>query len=87
MKATLVQRHDDRAIVRLTPSWLARVFGARAVLCELERRPVLYGPPQSRWYAAGTGREVDSLPYGVLIRDALDFTPVATPPIATARST
>lgn len=71
MKATLVQRDGDRATVRLTPSWLARLFGARETECELVRD-------------AGGWRAVDPA-HAPLIRSAIDSLPAAKLPRAIAR--
>lgn len=87
MRATLLDRTGDRATVRLTPSWLARLFGARETMCELNYHA---GDAdldiKAGWYTAGTGRAVRDLWHGDEIRDALDFVPVDPPPRAIARS-
>lgn len=78
MKATLVELSVERATIRLTPCWLARLFGARETAVELAGR---YGG----WYAAGSGRELERLPHYEAIRNALDFVPVSVPARAIAR--
>ena len=89
MRAVLVERIADRATVRLPPSWLARLFGARETVLVLEQRPEHGDRPAYattfRWCAAATHRELRDLPHGDLIHDALDFVPVAEPPRAIAR--
>ncbi len=84
MKATLVDRAEDRATVRLTPCWLARLFGARETVCELTRR-CESGKVSAQWCAMGTGRTLREIDHGWLIHDALDFAPVGAPPLAIAR--
>ena len=70
MKATLVECDGEHATVRLTPSWLARLFGAREAVVELEGRPELKGG-RYRWYTAGTERELCELEHAALIRHVL----------------
>lgn len=81
MKATLVHRDGDRATVRLTPGRIARWFGAQTVDVEL----VYSDEVPVGWHAVGSRRPIDSLPYREELEHALDFVPVADPPIAVAR--
>ncbi len=62
-----------KATVVLTPSWLARLFGARTVSVELCRSPI-------GWRAAGTDRDLGHIPHGSLIENALDFSEVERKP-------
>jgi hypothetical protein len=80
MKATAIEVTADRATVVLTPSWLARLFGAREVAVEL-RKIGIY------WITSATGDPmVRGVPREDLILDALDFRPRTELPAATARS-
>jgi hypothetical protein len=78
VRATLVERTGSRATVRLTPCWLARLFGARELVCELK-----YQAPY--WITIGTGEMLGYVKHGSLIKEALDFVPVAAVPRAIAR--
>ena len=61
-----------RATVVLDPSWFGRMFGARP------RSVDLYNS-NAGWCAVATGRDLDHLPHGSLIRNALDFREVGSP--------
>lgn len=64
----------DRATVVLTPCWFTRLFGARTLSVDLERRH------DGVWFTVATRRQVDhNLPDGSAIRDALDFREVGSP--------
>jgi len=73
-----VECSGDRATVRLTPGWLARLFGACELRCELKRRAPY-------WVTVGTERTLGYVKHGILIEEALDFRPVTAPPRAIAR--
>jgi len=73
MRATLVSRTTVCAVVRLEPGWLGRLFGARAVMVELERCG-------SGWRTAGTGKFLCVVRHGAAIERALDFVQVAQLP-------
>lgn len=79
MTAVLVDRTGDRATVRLTPSWLARLFGARVVDVELDWRPV--ASSLSGHYAWHAKR----LDHYEMLRNALDGLRVPPLPRAIAR--
>lgn len=76
MRATLVECSDDRATVRLTPSWLARLFGAREVVCELEVDG-RWSDGDLRWRYARTRRDLREGAHSALILAALEQQPVA----------
>jgi len=78
MKATLLHRSGDRATVRLTPSWWARLWGEREVDVEL----VYSDEVPVGWHSVGSRRPIDSLPYRDELKHALDFVPVVEPPRA-----
>jgi len=84
VRATLVERTGTRATVRLTPSWPARLFGARELVCELEA-PDPQLSVELRWRFAATRRGVWGSQHGELILLALERVPVAAPPRAIAR--
>ncbi len=87
MRATCIALTVDRATVVIWPGWLARLFGARAAVCELERAA-------TGWVTAGTAlpvtreRVYDGLNWisgdsrARLILDAIDFRPIAALPEA-----
>lgn len=81
MKATLVERTDTTATVRLQPNWLGRLFGARDSIVELTWHR---GASSNNfaWHAVGTGRDLHYLEHRDVIRYALDFVPVIAPPRA-----
>lgn len=100
MRALLVERTGDRATVRLTPSWLARLFGAREVIAELhvarvangyrglqagELGPERWDGGALRWRFVATGRDVRDSEHSQLIITALELVPVASPTRAIAR--
>jgi len=78
MRATLVERTGIRATVRLTPCWLARLFGARELVCELEAPDRWHGG-ELRWLFVATRRDVRGSQHGDLILLALERVPVAVP--------
>lgn len=84
MRATLVERTGIRATVRLTPCWLARLFGARELVCELEAPDRWHGG-ELRWRFVATCRDVRGSQHGELILLALERVPVAMPALAIAR--
>lgn len=81
MRATLVYRDGDRAAVRLTPSWLGRLFGARETVVELERERRSDGSIL-HWKSPGSDRRLFQLRHGAMIEDALEAVPVAALPLA-----
>jgi hypothetical protein len=84
VRATLVERTGTRATVRLTPSWLARLFGARELVCELEASEPQFGVALL-WRFAATRRDVWCSQHGQSILTALERVPVVAPPRAIAR--
>lgn len=91
MKARCVEFSSTRAVVRLEPHWLARIFGARTTEIELGRvRKPGETPGTSRftqWVCPGSGRDLDDLWQATLIREALDFREVGDVPQARAVET
>jgi len=100
MRATLDERDGYRATVRLTPGWLARLFGARETLAELHVLEVLEGANgrrrryieewddgSLRWRFVSTDRYVRDTQHGELILRALERAPVSSPTHAIARLT
>jgi len=85
MRAVLVQHDGDRATVRLVPSWLARLFGAREALVELEWYEEGKGTRRyAGWLATGSRRWLDEIRYHAIIDEALDMRIVEAPPTAKA---
>lgn len=89
MKATLVSRNGDHATVRLTPSWLSRLFGAR------ERSVKIWRGHYNQRGFCGDRCDCKSIGDGWWVRGeaksserillaAIDFVPVAELPAATA---
>lgn len=72
MRATVVSIDAKHATVRLTPSWLGRLFGGRVVEVELVNVSTIANEPN--WRTKGTGRHVERL-----IENALDYREVADP--------
>ena len=78
MKAVLVDVCGKHVTVRMTPSWIARVFGARETVCEVDFN-------KDGWYHVATGRRLWEIKHGALIRAALNFWPAPELPRALAR--
>lgn len=78
MKAAVVTLDGNRATVRLIPSWLARLFGARVVEVDIIRTSYSDGSGVN-WQTVATGRGLGNIEHGLIIRDALDFREVAAP--------
>jgi hypothetical protein len=79
MRATCIEWSPTRAVIELRPRWLARAFGARTTLLELEWS-------DGQWRTLGTRRSLDRLSYREYpeeIRHALDFRPKLELPSAT----
>ena len=73
MTARCISFSGDKATVVLTPCWFTRMFGARTLTVDIEKR-------KDDWFTVATGRAVDhNLPHGLAIRDALDFRAVGSP--------
>jgi hypothetical protein len=70
------------ARVRLEPGWLATLLGRKPTVIELAWHETHH---QAGWMAIASGRWLRDLPHDRLIEDALDFVPVADPPVAIAR--
>lgn len=77
MRFRCISYTDERAVVRAEPSWLGRMFGAKATTIELGRvkKPgELQGTfRMTPWVAKGSGRSLDELEDHEAIRHALDF--------------
>lgn len=71
MRARLVSREGDSATVLVTPSWIARLFGARPYLLRCKRT-------SSRWVTEATQREVPSLVLDALDREEIEGMPRAS---------
>lgn len=79
MRIVLIERVGDSATLRLTPNWLARLFGACEKIIQLQcDKPVCSSPC---WIHVATRRQVRD----EAILDALDFVPVTEPAKAVAR--
>jgi hypothetical protein len=76
MRATVVSIDGNNATVRITPSWLGRMFGCRVVELELENLSTIH---RNGWVAKNTGRELAYIDHGEAIRNALDFREAADP--------
>lgn len=77
-------RTTNYARVRLDPGWLGRLLGAQSTVIELAWHEEGFPAHRRGWLAVATGRWLVDLPHARLIRDALDFVPVAEPPRAVA---
>lgn len=86
MRATLIERDGDRATVRLTPSWVARLLGARETLAELHA-PSSWDDGELRWRFVATRRDVRGAEHGELILRSLERVPMTALPGAMARRT
>jgi hypothetical protein len=82
MRALCVTISETRATVILTPSWIGRLFGVKSARCELYRSPHV---PGAMWESLHTGRVLIELPYGALIRKALEIQPMGDLPPAVLR--
>jgi hypothetical protein len=79
MRATCVAISETRATVILTASWIDRFFGAKPIRCELYRSPHV---PGAQWESLHTGRMIYELPYGSIIREAIELQPIEELPRA-----
>lgn len=70
MKARLVNRDGDKATVLVTPSWFARLFGARLYLMRCVRT-------SSRWITEATRRDVPTFVLDALDREEIEEMPRA----------
>lgn len=70
MKARLISRDGDSATVLVTPSWIARLFGARAYLLRCKR-------PGLTWVTEATRREVPRFVLDALDREEIEEMPRA----------
>ena len=70
MRARLISRDGKSATVLVTPSWIARLFGARPYLLRCERTG-------SRWITEATQREVPRLVLDALDREEIEEMPRA----------
>ncbi len=74
-----------RAFVVLRPSWWEKVWGTKSLIVELIRDPATPVDGYT-WRSAVTNRILIQMPYGVMIRDALEARPVgAAPEVPVAR--
>lgn len=82
MKATLVERTEKHAVVRLSPSWLGRLLGKVDTVCEL-----MWHSENGRrgWVSMGSRRWLDDIRHSGHIKYALDHAPVVPLPKAGAR--
>lgn len=89
MKATCIEFSATRAVVRMTPSWIARLFGATTKDIELGRVKQPGSEPgmcrYTPWVCPGSGRSLDDLYDSDIIYNALDFRDVADVPSAVAK--
>lgn len=85
MRIIAIEVTETTAIVELRPSWLAWLFGARTVQVHLRK------DRHREWGLASTERALvdsygrENVPHGKLIRNALDYRPVAQLPVAEVR--
>lgn len=71
----IVMRSSRQATIYLRPGWLAQLFGAQDVVCELQRGPNDY-PNEINWHHRYTGRALCMMPYGDIMTRALEFQPL-----------
>lgn len=74
---------DDYAVVHLRPSWLARLFGAKDVMCELVYLPHGYRADEKSLYLSGSGwhckrthKHIGYMRHSSLLEYALQFQPL-----------
>lgn len=76
----VVMHSATSATVYLQPSWLARLFGARDLVCEVERRGARKGHDEEEgpvaWRSKHTGKRLGWMKHGSLIEHALECQPV-----------
>lgn len=74
----VVMLASDHAVVHLSPSWLARLFGAKDVVCELQwfLSPCESPSSYSGWHNVHSRRHIDYMPHSSLLRSALEFQPL-----------
>lgn len=90
MRATLVARSDSAATIRLTPSWLGWLFGARACTVDLTWAVSGKGDQERRgWLLAGSRRWLVDIGTAerARLQHALDRMPVSQIPRAVAKTT
>lgn len=67
------------ATVILRPSWLARLFGAKDLVCELERRAARKGHDEEEgpvgWRNKYTGQRLGWMKWGSMMQCALEYQP------------
>lgn len=67
----------ESATVWLQPSWLARFFGAKILMCELERRDARKGHDEEEgptaWRSRYTGKRLGWMKWGSLLEHALQY--------------
>lgn len=80
MKVLSVEIHSETsATVILRPNWLARWFGAKDLVCELERRGARKGHDEEEgpvgWRSKYTGQRLGWMHWGPMIERALVYQP------------
>jgi hypothetical protein len=77
----VVMLSDTDAVVHLQPSWLARLFGAQDLVCELVKLPdedAWKNAPT--WFSKHTNEKLAFMHWGSLIRRAMEFQPLESDP-------
>lgn len=68
---------EDHAVIHLSPSWLAKLFGAKDVVCELQW---FVTDPKTNtragWHSVHSGRHIDYMRHGSMLERALEFQPL-----------
>lgn len=85
MKAIAIERSASTATVMLKPSWLELLFGAPILTIDLERKQPPEYSSKCGWVSVHTGRAIEDLDFGVLMRDAIDFVVIDETPLPEAR--
>ena len=82
----VVMHSPTSATIYLRPSWFARLFGAKDLVCELERRQARKGNDEEEgptaWRSKHTGTRVYRMQHGSLLQEALEFHPRENLPTA-----
>ncbi len=79
MKIDRIIRHSHKEVtIILRPSWFARLFGAKDLVCELQYRGAYKGKHGVEdecleWRSKHTGQKVGYMPHGCLLEYALTF--------------
>lgn len=65
----VVRLTQEHAVLQLRPSWLARLFGAKDIVCELERC-------DGHWVSKYTRERLGWCKHSTLLKDAMEGYPL-----------